>query len=248
MDAAKAGKIGWGILRWKAVQTDEQGKEGTAAAGRAVGYVCWSAKAGENLMSYTLMHIRAKENPVLDSGSCLVLNVERRLVTLVGNQCVLAQSQFSRSAFRLLVLLIKFHDGCYYAELFACLFCPEAIFQRVMRASAEDASKLLAPYTAHWRERLADLRRRSVATGPKKENLYEHELKRIRHLVRDKNGIDEIFQEQGFGLSVRVLYRKGYVLRATPPQMPSRRKKHRQRPSPQPPGGRRIQTSGVGGT
>ena len=180
-------------------------------------------------MSYTLMHIRAKENPVLDSGTCLVLNVERRLVTLVGNQCVLAQSQFSRSAFRLLVLLIKFHDGCYYAELFACLFCPEAIFQRVMRASAEDASKLLAPYTAHWRERLAELRRKSMATGPKKENLYEHELKRIRHLVRDKNGIDEIFPEQGFGLSVRVLYRKGYVLRATPPQMPSQRKKHGQR-------------------
>ena len=158
-------KSGGGILRWTAVQTDEQGKEGTAAAGRAAGYVCRSAKAGENLMSYTLMHIRAKENPVLDSGTCLVLNVERRLVTLVGNQCVLAQSQFSRSAFRLLVLLVKFHDGCYYAELFACLFCPEAIFQRVMRASAEDASKLLAPYTAHWRDRLADLRRKSGPRG-----------------------------------------------------------------------------------
>lgn len=198
-------------------------------------------------MSYTLVHIRAKENPVLEPGACLVLNVERRLVTLVGDRCVLAQSQFSRSAFRLLVLLIKFHDGCYYAELFACLFCPEAIFQQVMRASAEEASKLLAPYTAHWRERLADLRRRSVSTGPKKENLYEHELKRIRHLVRDKNGIDEIFAEQGFGLSVRVLYRKGYVLRATSSAAASRRKKPRQRPSPQPLAERRTQAFGVGG-
>lgn len=199
-------------------------------------------------MSDTLMHIRARENPVLESGTCLVLNVERRLVTLVGDQCVLAQSQFSRGAFRLLVLLVKFHDGCYYAELFACLFCPETVFQRVLRASEEDASKLLAPYTAHWRERLAELRRKSRTSGTKRENLYEHELKRVRHLVRDKNGIDEIFQEQGFGLGVRVLYRKGYVLRATPPQAVPVRKKNRQRPSPARAGRKPAQATGVSGT
>lgn len=158
-------------------------------------------------MSDTLLHFTAEENPILTTNSSLALNVERCIVTLVGDRCVLAQSQFSRGAFRLLVLLLKSPAGCSYAELFACLFCPEAVFQRVVKASPQQVADILESYTLNWKERLKTL----AAKGPL---IYERELKRIRRLLKEKNSVSAIFAEQGFGLTVRVLYRKGYALRS----------------------------------
>jgi hypothetical protein len=159
-------------------------------------------------MSNLLLHFPAEEFPILAQGSCLVLNANESIVTLVSNRHVIAQSQMSRSSFRLLVLLLKSPMGCYYAELFACLYCPEAVFQRVLRAPADQALKVLDPYIMQWSERLA-------ALAEKGHLIYERELKRVRRLIKDKNSIHAIFQEQGFGLVVRVLYRKGYILRSS---------------------------------
>jgi hypothetical protein len=159
-------------------------------------------------MSDTLLHFSAEENPILTTNSSLALNVERCIVTLVGDRCVLAQSQFSRGAFRLLILLLKSPAGCSYAELFACLFCPEAVFQRIVKAQPQQVADILESYTVNWKERLKTL----AAKGPL---IYERELKRIRRLLKEKNSVSAIFAEQGFGLTVRVLYRKGYVLRSS---------------------------------
>ncbi len=172
-------------------------------------------------MSNLLLHFSAEDLSILTQGSNLVLNADERIVTLVADQRVLAQSQISRGSFRLLVLLLKSPIGCYYPELFACLYCPDAIFQRVLKAPADQVAKILDPYIVYWSERLATL----AEKGPL---AYERELKRVRRLIKDKNSIHAVFQDQGFGLIVRVLYRKGYILRRSSLDIPYHDLRNRQ--------------------
>jgi len=175
-------------------------------------------------MRSTLLHFQAQDVPFLAQGTCLAVNIEERIVTLVGAQVVvLAQGQLSSSALRLLVLLLKVPNGCLYPELFACLHCPDAVFRRVLTASGEQAVRILDPYTTRWRERLAEI---AVGQGPKG---YEQELKRVRRIVKESstrnNNIHFMFQSQEFGLAVRVMSKKGYVIRrSTMIDEPSRKK------------------------
>lgn len=162
-------------------------------------------------MRNTLLHFPAQHVPFLVQGTTLAVNIEERIVTLVGNQALVAQGQLSSSALRLLVLLLKLPNGCLYPELFACLHCPDSVFRRIVHASAEQAVFILEPYTDRWRERLAEI---VSQDGPKG---YEQELKRIRRIVKESsrrnNNIHFMFQSQGFGLAVRVMSKKGYVIR-----------------------------------
>jgi hypothetical protein len=152
----------------------------------------------------------AEEVPALAPEHCLLLNVEERIVTMLNAGHVCAQGRFSRSAFRLLGLLLRSPCGAEYVELLACLSCTEAVFRKMlMAASREQAHALLAPQVERWSQHLE----RAACQGAP---ALEKELKIVRRALKERSGASTILQKNGFALTIRTLYRKGYLLTRTP--------------------------------
>jgi hypothetical protein len=150
------------------------------------------------------------EVPALPAEHSLTLNIDERIVTLLGPGHICAQSQFPRGAFRLLCLLLRAPYGADYAELLACLSCPETVFRRVVNASShEQALAFLAPQTERWSKHLEYTARQGDAA-------LEKELKMVRRAAKERCGANTVLQNNGFSLTVRALYRKGYLLDRAP--------------------------------
>jgi len=151
----------------------------------------------------------AEEVPALLPGHCLLLNVEERIVTMLDAGHICAQGRFSRSAFRLLGLLLRSPGGAEYAELLACLSCSEPVFRKLLEtASHEQVLALLAPQVERWSQHLE----RAACQGAP---ALEKELKIVRRALKERSGASTILQKNGFALTIRTLYRKGYLLTRT---------------------------------
>jgi hypothetical protein len=158
-------------------------------------------------MTLALLHCPAETTRCLPPGTTLVLNADQRIVTLTEDgRRIRAQCRLSLGSFRLLTLLIKSPEGSHYAEMFACLHCPDIVFEQVWREeSVEQVRTILLPYTNHWQDYLSQVSARSVQD-------YEREVKMLRRLVKEKDGIHDKFHRYGFEVIVHTLYKRGYVL------------------------------------
>ena len=161
-------------------------------------------------MRAKFVHLSSEEVPVLPKGHSLMLNASEHIVTLLGPGHVCAQCRFSRSAFRLLFLLLKAPHGADYAELLACLCCSDAVFHKLLVApSYERMRELLAPQIERWNKHLE-------RTGQQEKTLLEKELKMVRRAVKERHGANTLLEQNGFALRVRAMYRKGYLLTRAP--------------------------------
>jgi hypothetical protein len=160
-------------------------------------------------MRTQFVHLSPAEVPALPDGFRLMLNADERIVTLLGPERIHAQCHFSNGAFRLLFLLLRAPHGANYAELLACLRCSEAVFRRLLTTvSYEDAITLLAPQIDRWNKHLE----RSALQG---NAVLERELKMVRRAAKERHGVDPILKKHGFALTVKAMYRKGYLLTST---------------------------------
>jgi hypothetical protein len=161
-------------------------------------------------MQAKFVHLSPEEVPALPKNHYLMLNVNERIVTLLGPEHVCAQCRFPRSAFRILFFLLKAPCGADYAELLACLCCSDTVFYKLLAATSyERLCEILAPQIGRWHKHLE----RSSAQG---KTLLEKELKIVRRAVKERNGASTILQQNGFALTVRAMYRKGYLLAPAP--------------------------------
>lgn len=161
-------------------------------------------------MPSQFMRLTPAEVPALPAEHWLVLNADERIVTLVGPERISAQCRFSTSAFRLLFFLLRAPYGANYAELLACLRCSETVFRKVFHTSSyEDALILLAPQIHRWHKHLE----RSAQQG---NDVLERELKIVRRAAKERHGVNSILLKNGFSLTVKAMYRKGYLLTGIP--------------------------------
>lgn len=157
-------------------------------------------------MGNKFVQLSQEDVPALPSGYHIMLNVEERIVTLIYQGRVCAQSRFSRSAFRLLCLLLRSPEGANYAELLACLRCSESTFRSLLAApSHEQALATLGSQVERWNKHLQRLARLSRTE-------LEKELKMVRRAAKERCGANTILKKNGFTFSVQALYRKGYLL------------------------------------
>ena len=157
-------------------------------------------------MRTQFVYLSPAEVPALPDGFQLMLNAEERIVTLLGPERIYAQCRFSKGAFRLLFLLLRAPHGANYAELLACLRCSEAVFRRLLTTvSHEDVLTLLAPQINRWNKHLEQ----SALQG---NSVLERELKMVRRAAKEHYGVDTILKKHGFALTVKAMYRKGYLL------------------------------------
>ena len=157
-------------------------------------------------MRMRYIHLSSKDVPILPAEHSLLLNVEERIVTLLGQGQVCAQCRFPRSAFRLLVLLLKAPYGADYVELLACLRCSEVVFRKlVLATSYEQIGAILAPQIACIRQELEQMMLRG-------KDQLEKELKVVRRVAKEPGGVDRLLKKHGFALTVKGLNRKGYLL------------------------------------
>lgn len=134
----------------------------------------------------------------------LVLNASAQVATLLQHGTICAQHYFSQHRFRLLVLLLKLPGGVLYAELLAILDCPEAVFQKILAATNEEAvSRALSPYTPRWRKHLAMI----VQQGPREKR---REMAVVWRLITGRNGLNTSIKN--FGFAAYPVYKQGYVL------------------------------------
>jgi hypothetical protein len=160
-------------------------------------------------MRTQFVYLSPAEVPALPDGFQLMLNAEERIVTLLGPERIYAQCRFSKGAFRLLFLLLRAPHGANYAELLACLRCSEAVFRRLLTTvSHEDVLTLLAPQINRWNKHLEQ----SALQG---NSVLERELKMVRRAAKEHYGVDTILKKHGFALTVKAMYRKGYLLTPT---------------------------------
>jgi len=156
------------------------------------------------------MHLSPAEVAVLPDGHQLMLNVDERIVTQMGPERIYAQCSFPRRAFRLLFLLLRAPYGANYAELLACLLCSETIFRRLLTTTShEEALTILAPQVDRWHKHLDNCARQGNA-------ILERELKMVRRAVKERHGVSSLLRKNGFALTVKAMYRKGYLLTQTP--------------------------------
>jgi hypothetical protein len=156
------------------------------------------------------VHFSHEDVPALPAEYHLMLNVNERIVTLLGHENVFAQCRLSKNAFRILFLLLRAPSGANYAELLACLHCSDTIFQRLLSTcSHEDALAILAPQVARWNKHLE-------YSAQKGNHILERELKMVRRATKERQGANTILKENGFALTVKPLYRRGYLLTQAP--------------------------------
>jgi hypothetical protein len=161
-------------------------------------------------MRQKFVYLSPEDVPALPAEYFLALNADERIVTLLGHGRVCAQCRFSRSAFRLLFVLLRAPYGADYAELLACLRCSEAVFRKLLMApSYEQMLEILAPQIARWHKHLE----RCSNQG---QDMLEKELKIVRRAAKERQGVNPVLQKNGFALTVRALYRKGYLLTRVP--------------------------------
>lgn len=161
-------------------------------------------------MRQKFVYLSPEDVPALPAGYFLTLNADERIVTLLGHGRVCAQCRFSRSAFRLLFVLLRAPYGADYAELLACLRCSEAVFRKLLMApSYEQMLEILAPQIARWHTHLE----RCSDQG---QDMLEKELKIVRRAAKERQGVNPILRKNGFALTVRALYRRGYLLTRVP--------------------------------
>jgi hypothetical protein len=160
------------------------------------------------MMRQKFVYLSPEDVPALPAEHFLALNADERIVTLLGHGRVCAQCRFSRSAFRLLFVLLRAPYGADYAELLACLRCPETLFRKLLTASSyEQMLEMLAPHIARWHTYLERCSR---------QGSLERELKIVRRAAKERQGVDSVLRKNGFALAVRALYRKGYLLTHAP--------------------------------
>jgi hypothetical protein len=160
------------------------------------------------------IHLSSREVPILPAEHVLLLNIETCIVTMLKQGQVCAQCRFPRSAFRLLILLLKASYGADYAVLLACLCCPEKIFHKLVLASSyEQIETILA-------SQIMGIRRRLEQVELKGEGQIEKELKVVRRVVKERGGVNMLLQKHGFPLTVKNLHRKGYLLMREPTMAP----------------------------
>ncbi len=161
-------------------------------------------------MQKKFVSFSVEEVPALSADHRLLLNIEERIVTLLGPGHICAQTRFTESAFRLFSLLLRTPEGAEYAELLACLSCPDTVFRKLLLASShEQALALLAPQVDRWNKRLEQVARQGSSS-------LERELKMVRRALKERSGAHTVLQKNGFALAVRTLYRKGYLLTRSP--------------------------------
>jgi hypothetical protein len=159
-------------------------------------------------MRQKFVYLSPEDVPALPVGHFLTLNADERIVTLLGHGRVCAQCRFSRSAFRLLFVLLRAPYGADYAELLACLRCSESAFRKLLTATSyEQMLEMLAPQVERWH---SYLERCSV------QGSLEKELKIVRRAAKERQGVNSVLQKNGFALAVRALYRRGYLLTHVP--------------------------------
>jgi hypothetical protein len=159
-------------------------------------------------MRQKFVYLSPEDVPALPSGHFLTLNADERIVTLLGQGRVCAQCHCSRSAFRLLFILLRAPYGADYAELLACLRCSEPVFRKLLTASSyEQVLEMLAPQIARWHTYLE----RCSSQGS-----LEKELKIVRRAAKERQGVNSVLRKNGFALAVRALYRRGYLLTHVP--------------------------------
>ena len=157
-------------------------------------------------MRTQFVYLSPAEVPALPDGFRLMLNADERIVTLLGPDRIYAQCRLSKGAFRLLFLLLRAPHGANYAELLACLHCSEAVFRRLLTTvSHEDVITILAPQIDRWNKHLEQ-------SAQKGDVVLERELKIVRRAAKEHYGVDSILKKHGFALTVKAMYRKGYLL------------------------------------
>jgi hypothetical protein len=157
-------------------------------------------------MQKKFVSFSAEEVPALSADHYLLLNIEERIVTMLGPGHICAQTRFTESAFRLFGLLLRAPQGAEYAELLACLSCPETVFRKLLLAgSHEQALALLAPQVDRWNKHLERVAQQGASD-------LERELKMVRRALKERSGANTVLRKNGFALAVRTLYRKGYLL------------------------------------
>lgn len=157
-------------------------------------------------MRTPFMHFSTTEVPALPAGHRLLLNPNERIVTLMEHERIYAQCHLSNSAFRMLFLLLRAPHGANYAELLACLRCSETVFRRLLTSrSYEDTLSILAPQINLCYKHLE----KSAQQG---STVLERELKIVRRAAKEPYGVSGALQRNGFTLTVKAMYRKGYLL------------------------------------
>ncbi len=161
-------------------------------------------------MRTQFVQLNTTDVPALCAGHWLMLNANERIVTLLGPERIYAQCRFSNSAFRLLFLLLRAPHGANYAELLACLRCSDTVFRRLLTTSShEDVLVILAPQIDRWNKHLE----RSALQG---NAVLERELKMVRRAAKERHGVNALLKQNGFALTVKAMYRKGYLLTRAP--------------------------------
>jgi hypothetical protein len=161
-------------------------------------------------MRTSFMRFSAAEVPALPSGHQLFLNTHERIATLLEHERIYAQCHLSNSAFRMLFFLLRAPHGANYAELLACLRCSETIFRRLLTTRTyEDTLSILAPQINLCYIHLE----KSAQQG---SNVLERELKIVRRATKEPYGVSGALQRNGFTLTVKAMYRKGYLLAKRP--------------------------------
>nr|BBH87498.1 hypothetical protein KTC_22490 [Thermosporothrix sp. COM3] len=151
-------------------------------------------------MSGAFLHFTAQETLALPAGHILMLNTEERIVTLFHAEYVRAQCRLTYSAMRLLFLLLLAPNGADYAELLACLHSKErGLFTAT---SLTELRERLAPQIHHWSSWLKEAEPEAV----------EQALKKVRRVIKERNGLNTLLEKHHFGMTIRVLYGKGYLL------------------------------------
>ena|SRR6266700_5073495 len=157
-------------------------------------------------MQVDFVHLSSDDAHVLSRGEYLMLNAKDRIITLLKPGRIGAQCKLSRSAFRLFFLLLRAPGGADYAEILACLNCSEAVFSKLLAASSyERILEILAPQIQRWNTHLE-------CTGSQSKVLLEKELKIIRRAAKERNGVNTVLLKAGFAMTVKAMYRKGYLL------------------------------------
>jgi hypothetical protein len=157
-------------------------------------------------MSEKFVRLSCEDLPLLPVGYYLTLNMDEHIVTLLGPGHVYAQGRFSRSAFRIFCLLLKSPNGAEYAELLACLRCSEAFFRKLLASTShEQMLELLAPHVERWNNHLEQSSRQG-------KSALEKELKMVRRAAKERHGANTLLKKNGFALTIRPLYRRGYLL------------------------------------
>lgn len=175
-----------------------------------------------------LVYLSPEDVRLMPAGHCLVINAEEQIVTLLHQETVrvVAQKQFPAYVFRALILLLKSTQGASYAQLFACLRCPEQVIRQLLAAPSAEQVREFQVDVAYWQRYLEQV----ALKGPQALN---RELKPVRRAVKETRGLQPLLQQNGFDWRVRALYRRGYILLRAPVSVPAKDKTMYQKPLPQ---------------